>query len=349
MSVEILNRHELVDLIERTGPDEGYTSLQKALCARYPKIAWRVGSVSPIMQLHTDVVYDVAGEIVAQDLRTWLKDLVAEEGGDFLAAWEKHRSKGYCQPLTTVKPIHFGGYYGAAIDEIAEVKIEHHCDIETRGIFSSWKPDVLEDFLAPTNLEEVGEWNGAHVDRCKFISVNYISQSLKQLAQHEFKRRHEWAANHVIQRTTDGITEEISALEYDRNFYDVAPAARRFLQDWETSSANSEMVTKHWVFDVSTYRYDGSETLRIVPRPLHLPDRIKITDEMSIFGVMDLLDTFDKQAGYKMAWFFHAVYGNRVTPSVIREIAEGIEDGLIGLPQTDKDIVLKWADNGYNF
>lgn len=50
-----------------------------------------------------------------------------------------------------------------------------------------------------------------------------------------------------------------------------------------------------------------------------------------------------------MAWFFHAVYGNRLGPWAIRDVAAGLKRGKIGLPARDAAVIRRWTASEYGF
>jgi hypothetical protein len=127
---------------------------------------------------------------------------------------------------------------------------------------------------------------------------------------------------------------------------------RRFVDDWAASSAAVVPIVERWAFDVEDYVYKGERHMGITPRPVSwAPEgrEIRWEEGRSLYQLMDLIERFDAEVGYPMAWFFHATYGNQVGQWAIRDVAEGLRHKKIGLPKADMAVISRWAASEYGF
>ncbi len=52
---------------------------------------------------------------------------------------------------------------------------------------------------------------------------------------------------------------------------------------------------------------------------------------------------------FTFAWYFFMLHGNRIAQSVGETVAEAAEDGIITLPNWDRDVLRSWKDAPYSF
>lgn len=343
-------------LIAGATPAPGHAVLREALASRYPALAWRVGDYAETWFCPDKRVFAPDATVIAEDRKTWLKGLLDAAGGDFVRVWHDHRGKG----LATIEDEGHTVFAGAAIgprpEDAIEIKMDWIVGARTEGVFASRCPQGADDLLSPCGHEEIS-WSAPARPRYGLRRINDIAHALEQAEQLEQARRQEVARVHKVRASEihmDGSGQnlppkETSPIEADPHYLKRALRERRFVEDWAESSASATPFLAHWAFDVSDYEYKGERQLDYTPRPLTWADEIEWQEGRSLYLLMDRLERFDARIGHPMAWFFHAVYGNRLGPWAIRDVATGLKCGKIGLPARDEAVIRRWTASEYGF
>lgn len=342
----IPNIDVLRGLIGGATPAPGHAALREALASRYPMLVWRVGDYAETWFCPGKRVFAPDGIVIAEDRKTWLKGLLDAAGGDFVRVWHDHRGKG----LATIEDEGHTVFAGAAIgprpEDAIEIKMDWIVGARTEGVFASRCPQDADDLLSPCGHEEIS-WSAPVRPRYGLRRMNNIAGTLEQAEQLEQARSQEVARMHkvwVSEIHMDGSGQNLSPPYLKRVLRE-----RRFVDDWAESSASATPFLAHWAFDVSDYEYKGERQLNCTPRPLTWADEIEWQEGRSLYLLMDRLERFDARIGHRMAWFFHAIYGNRLGPWAIRDVAAGLKRGKIGLPARDMAVIRRWTASEYGF
>ncbi len=126
---------------------------------------------------------------------------------------------------------------------------------------------------------------------------------------------------------------------------------RRFLADWEHSSAGETLAFCHcWVLSMqeSVDRY-GEAVVSMKPVPACTPSAPYPAPEPALSGarLANFIHGFDRALGYPMAWYFHLLAGGRVP----YHIAQSVYDDQMGaydyLPPRDLKILRTWVERPY--
>ncbi|MGB0684400.1 MAG: hypothetical protein ACPGOV_16970 [Magnetovibrionaceae bacterium] len=151
---------------------------------------------------------------------------------------------------------------------------------------------------------------------------------------------------YALRRVSDFTTvldDSNSPLSMDEHF-------KRFVEDWEASSAGQEeRFSEHWVFLFQPHKDRfGEHRMLIKPRPVaeDLPDftisQIKHGEAMA-----KLVHAYDRAAGFGFAWYFHMVAGHGVKSSAGEAVMEDLMGAYDYLPARDLKILRAWAEAPY--
>jgi len=351
-NVDILRR-----VISTTIPAAGHEALRAALAARYPGLDWRAADYTETWFRPGKRVFDSAGNVIAEDRKEWISGLLNANGGNVNAVWEMHRGKGHATITEEGHTVFAGTAIGPRPEDAIEIKVDWIVDSRTEAVFNSDRPMDASDLLNSSGCWEEAGWQPQIKPRYELGRMNAIARTLEQAEELERDRRQEVARtrNIWVSEICMGSSgrsqppQKKSVLDIDPDYIRRPMGERRFVVDWAESSAGATPILTHWAFDVSDYEYDGLRRLGFTPRPLTWTGEIEWQEDRSLYQMMDLLEQFDETIGHPMAWFFHAVYGNKVGNWAIRDVNEGLRRQKISLPDCDAKVIRRWAANEYGF
>jgi len=132
---------------------------------------------------------------------------------------------------------------------------------------------------------------------------------------------------------------------------DSGPRLRRFLDDWDRSSAGeTSAFCEHWVLSIREYRdQDGDDHRSAKPVPIPRVEIPSLADAEVARGVKlaNQIHGFDRVLGYPFAWYFHML----TNPKVSHRLAEAVHADLIGaydyLPVRDLKVLRDWYNQPY--
>ena len=132
---------------------------------------------------------------------------------------------------------------------------------------------------------------------------------------------------------------------------DSGPRLRRFLDDWDRSSAGeTTSFCEHWVLSIREYRdQDGDDHLSAKPVPIPAGETPSLPGGEVARGakLANQIHGFDRALGYPFAWYFHML----TNPKVSHKLAEAVHADLIGaydyLPVRDLKILRDWYNQPY--
>lgn len=346
----------LRDLIAGVVPAAGHAGLRDALAARYPSLEWRVADYVETWFRPGRQVIDPAGNLIAADRKMWLRGLLDAVGGDFVQVWQEHRGSGFATVEEQGHTVFVAAAIGPRPEDAIETKVDWIVDGRAEPVFISERPQDASALLDPFSHEEV-DWRPTVQPRYQLHRMDAVAATLMEAEALDYARRVAVAQTRKVwvtevcmdSRDRDPAPRQMPILELDPAYLRRPIRERRFVDDWFDSSAGATSFLHHWAFDVGSHEDEGGRHLRIMPRPLTWADEIKPGRDMSLFMLMDQLERFDSEIGHPMAWFFHALYGNRLGFWAIQEVAEGLRRRKIGLPKRDKAVIERWMANEYGF
>lgn len=130
-----------------------------------------------------------------------------------------------------------------------------------------------------------------------------------------------------------------------------AAPIHRMLEDWGGSSAgNTSAFANHWVIATREHldRYQ-QPVFRAQPIPTLAGDPPEFVAAQGTQGLklQEVLQQFDRQVGYPMAWYFHMLTTKAVPHWVAQTVVEDALGGFAYLPQRDVDIARSWLHRPY--
>jgi hypothetical protein len=316
---------------------------------------------------------------VADKASSWIRQRVAEAGGDYLSVWRQF--KGAPSLLRTafrggtvwvVAPLGEGAadYVQLAVDQLQEVVLGPLID----GA-DWWRPDGIDDLLdgpvaASIDPKPIGGL------RYRLRQAVHAGNFVAKLAAAERQRRMEFLADNVLHeqcpsagrpgtiaviathRVRRGIVvtpgyREVEITEQDPEYLSRKMPIERFYADWSASSAGrlANHLFDHWAVRFSDHEDGGGRHLHGIPVWLTrktLP-KIETKPGQTVFALMDRLQRLDERVGCTFGWYFFMLHGNRIGPSVGDRVVEAVEDGMITLPRWDRDVLKQWKAEPYSF
>ena len=351
------NVNVLRDLVAAIAPVDGHESLRAALASHYPALEWRVAEFKESWSRPGNRVYDSVGNLIAENRRAWINELLDAANGDYHRVWAENSGKGYATITEEGHSVFAGAAIGSRPEDVIEIKMDWFVDAIAEEVFQSQRPMDANDLLGPAGYWQQANWKPQISPRYNLRWMNVIDRTLEMAEQIEYSRRQEYVRTHSIWESKSGVgragrgnePQKKSLLELDPNFLRHRLGERRFIADWAESTAGATPILTHWAFDVSDYEFEGERHLSITPRPITWADEIEWRNDRSLYQLMDLLERFDAAIGHSMAWFFHATYGNRLGIWAIRAVARGLERRKIGLADRDVKVIRRWVDDEYGF
>jgi hypothetical protein len=132
---------------------------------------------------------------------------------------------------------------------------------------------------------------------------------------------------------------------------DAAARVRRFLEDWDRSSAGeSACFSDHWVLSLREYQdRDGEGRLTAKPVTTFAGQFQPVPEDLAARGaaLANIIHGLDRQIGYPFAWYFHMLTDKRIS----HRMAEAVHADLLGayayLPARDLKVLQDWYDRPY--
>jgi hypothetical protein len=235
-----------------------------------------------------------------------------ESGGDLDALLLKVRDLRYFATRLNGQTHYLVVQTGPAARDFIQIEVEQVQEVLDRCLTDpDWFPDSVEEFVDPLDFPR--------------LEPEPVGPS--RLA---FRR---------LVRIADLMGSE-----------DAGPRLRRFLDDWDRSSAGESAFCEHWVLSIREYRdRDGDDRLSAKPVPLPVAAIPALPDGEVARGakLANQIHGFDRTLGYPFAWYFHML----TNPKVSHRLAEAVHGDLMGaydyLPAKDIKVLSDWYDSPY--
>ena len=323
-----------------------------ALQQQYPRRSWKLLKRKESWQSAAVAVVSAEGTRIAENAEEWLKreaptdrarymlaNTIAKDG---TALSRKERQAAYAIGLDPQDPLNF-----------VQVKFFR----ETELLCSA---DKLEPLSWSRDIESL-PWGNALRSAPVLVSGDQdIVHSLRWLElckatnvmerQRQLRRLEEIV---VQQRLPSGEkSQPVPLLQHDPKIADVTKRPcreERWFNDWRRSSAGELPMGEHWILDTHDFTdKEGVRHVGFIPRAVVWPATISPTRK-SPKPLMDDLARLDDRTKCRFGWYFHMVYGNRVSHHAAEIVIAGIRRGAISLPTRDQAILMDWAADPYRF
>lgn len=237
----------------------------------------------------------------------------AESGGDVETLLLKLETVQYFATRLNGQTHYLAAQTGTTAGDAIQIEIERLQEVLDRSLTDpDWFPDSVEEFIDPLDFPRL-EPEPVGGPRLLFRRLTRIS---------------------------DLVASE-----------DAGPRLKRFLHDWDRSSAaESEDFSAHWVLAIREYQdRDGEDRLSAKPIPVAAARIPALPDAEVARGaaLANQIHGFDRELGYPFAWYFHML----TNPKVSHRLAEAVHADLMGaydyLPARDLRVLRDWYLDPY--
>ncbi|MEY9279124.1 hypothetical protein [Bradyrhizobium yuanmingense] len=295
------------------------------------------------------------------ELRPWMTAELAKDGGDIDALWRRLKQTDLQVTEWRGTSAFVFAPTGPAAADYIQIALGRESEWQAGPIINpdyrpfgedelfdpGWirRDDFREtDHLAGPVYRLLNRAGGAFVHVRSFLGrCSRIERERREAKRPEMERR-------VIREIGPDGTRETPFLEAVPDWFDYVPREIRFFQDWEESSASAHRVFAHWALDIRDYTHRGEREIGFIPRPLRPPkDRLLATPDLSVHPLMHRIEAVDREVGLPFGWFFLMTHGHWVDPDVGQAIAVELRAQRVRLPDRDRAVLLRWADQPYGF
>ena len=263
-------------------------------------------------------VVDMVGNHVANDLSEWVERTYLECGQNLQTLIEHTLEQKLIATKQTGKTLYFVIQTGNAAEEFTLIEIDKTHEVSDRMLVDEKQPpEDLEEFIDPLSPFCIESYSLGH-------------------SRYTYRRKTDVGLfMEVINQRTPG-----------------KHPVQRFMDDWNRSSAGQKAtMSNDWI--IRPYRHIGRFGEQIVNVEIvnthknNLPHLEDFTGKKGSI-LSNLLNRFDRQAGYPFAWFFYMLKGIRVAPYCAEGVYQDIIDEYFYLPDRDISVVKDWIVEPYN-
>ncbi|MBU1235532.1 MAG: hypothetical protein KJ634_00595 [Gammaproteobacteria bacterium] len=264
-------------------------------------------------------VVDAARNHVAADIERWAAAELARHGDDFHAFADAHAESDLHATRITGKTHYWTASTGDSAADFMQAEIEELQEVVCHPLFG--------DDEIPASIEELIDPRQGRQDKPAPLGIPFY--------------------------TLHRITDAAEFLARMRAQKPEPQPVHRFVEAWETSSAgNAARFSNHWVFAVREHldRYRQPK-LSATPVAAIVGAAPKFEGGFGARGLAlaKALQSFDRQAGYPMAWFFHMLTTRAVPHAVAAVVVEDMQGGFAYLPERDVRVLKDWLFKPYGF
>jgi hypothetical protein len=262
-------------------------------------------------------VVDGHGRRLSDDIEDWV---LGETGGDMVELFNRYADAGLRFTRVTGRRLYLTVATGPAPLDFLQVEIDQVQEMLCRPVFDGDTiPDTVEQ------LAVLPPWK----DATPLGQAHYV-----------YRR---------VTRFTD-MPELVAEHTGDLRL-------KRFIEEWSASSAGAAShFSEHWVLRVVPYRNsDGEHVLEAVPlsaAAVSVPDLADAREHDVDYNPARVLAAVDRDAGYRMAWYFLQIARHFAPYRVVVDARDGFnacKGGVAALPDKDAAILDRWVAEPYNF
>lgn len=343
---------EIAGLINGLSAAEGIQTIVSALEDRFPW-SFRAAMIHDGAFRPNVALYEAEGNKIADNVAGWIEVEVATNG-NVGATVKKWKSANLVRSKQKIDKYVLTAQLSADPSDLMLVKVDIFQEV-THKIFGSrwWGYEDLDDLMEGYSTEDAVEEEKPIGAPCfHFSRVDHLPELLSRITSSEVARRRLHAESHVVERRQGRTGEKITVpfLEAYPDFLNYRHYVARLIEDWGRIGPPISFGD-FWNVDIRSWTndIDGTEEFKIMPRPADLQAIPKIELADNLWDIMKQCEIVDTAAGFPFAWFFHAVYGNRMSSDAIRVICEGIEKKKIQFPSAQNQVLMDWAKESYAF
>lgn len=263
-------------------------------------------------------VVDLAGNRIAGDLIEWVERTYLECGQNLQTLIEHTLEQKLIATKQTGRTLYFVIQTGSSAEDFTLIEIDKTHEVSDRMLADEQHPpEDLEEFIDPLYPCCIESYSLGH------SRYTYRRKTDVRLFMEVINQRH--PGKHPVQR---------------------------FMDDWNRSSAALKIkMSEDWI--IRPYRHTGRFGEQIVTAEIvntHLNNLPHLEDFTGKKGTAlnNLLNRFDRQAGYAFAWFFYMLKGKLVSTHGAESVYRDISSDFAYLPERDEIILKEWIASPYN-
>ncbi|HTZ00137.1 MAG TPA: hypothetical protein VMB75_09895 [Rhodocyclaceae bacterium] len=293
----------------------GSAGLARELTALAPQLAFREVLARGGWYRLGGVV-DGDGRHLADDLERWATAELAARDDDFQALADDFRARGLRATRLNGRTHYWVAATGEGPADFLQLEIEELQEVVCHPLFAGEAPASLEEIVDPS-------------ESCAQTAIG--------------------APFYALRRLTD-VGEFLARMRAQRAD---PQAVHRFVEDWSQSSAGSATgFSNHWVLAVRE-QPDRYRQTQLGATPVAAvngaPPRFHGAFGAQGLALQKALQSFDRQAGYPMAWFFHMLTTKTVPHALANAVIDDVQGGFGYLPDRDVAVVKRWLFKPYGF
>jgi hypothetical protein len=314
MNKYIENNQQLVELCNKTSTDQGIDAILTGLAPVFPELQFE-HVLSRGGWYRLGGVVDANSNRITDNIASWAEQ---ESAGDMEQLVLKYIDSVYFATRLSGQTHFFTVSTGDKPEQFIQLEIEEIQEVLDRPLVErDWFPDSMQDFLDPIDYTKL-EPEPVGKSRYIFRRITNMDQLIHQTA--------------IESRHLKNI--------------------RRFLEDWQHSSANdTACFCQHWVLalrefaDRDGYRQVNAKPVATISKgPAELPE----IEGKSGAELSTAIQRYDNVMGYHFSWFFMMLSSqsdNFVLADAVLRDQSGEYDYI---PVKDLKVLTDWATDPYS-
>jgi len=264
-------------------------------------------------------VVDMDGKRIANDLIEWVERTYLECGQNLQTLIDYTLEQKLIATKQTGKTLYFVVQTGNSAEDFTLIEIDKTSEVSDRMLVDENNPpEDLEEFIDPLQPFCIESYCFGH------SRYTYRRKTDVKLFMEVINERHPGEAHPV----------------------------QRFMNDWNRSSAGQKCcMSDDWL--IRPYSHTGRFGEQIVNAEIINTHKNNLPHLENFSGkkgsaLNNVLNRFDRQAGYSFAWFFYMVKGKLVSTHSADSVYQDISNDYAYLPERDEKILRDWIAKPYN-
>lgn len=364
--MEILHKDKIAEILAHTPYQEDHAPLMKALRFAYPGWEFVLAGIQGEYRAAGQKLLTAEGDVIADDFESWVRAKYEAMGQDVRSVWENHKDAGMVLAERRRTRLVVVGPYGPEPDAFMQMDVDVKHETTGRYAFenNSWStPDCLRDLLQPmTDLAPERELSPRTYELSAVTDIRRFVRDMVDI----YRVERQAMLPEVEKKMVHCLDIDVPQQRRPRSvpFLDIHPdwaewehPCTRLFRDWQESSAGQfgYRFCDHWFFSMNDYTdNDGKRHMSVIPRwadadrVRDLPT-IRLDEEDSSIDAFNMLCDFDDRAGYKFAWYFFMLHGNKINAGAALAVVRGVQNCSIWLPERDERVLMRWHQRIYGF
>ena len=262
-------------------------------------------------------VVDMDGNRIANDLIEWAERTYLECGQNLQTLLDYTIEQKLIATKQTGRTLYFVVQTGDRAEDFTLIEIDKTHEVSDRMLVDEKNPpEDLEEFIDPLHPFCIESFAFGH------SRYTYRRKTDVKLFMEVINERHR--GEHPVQR---------------------------FMDDWNRSSAGpKKRMSDEWI--IRPYQHTGRfgeqiVNVEIINRHQYVLPHLEDLTGKKGSALSNLLNRFDRQAGYPFAWFFYMIKGKHVSTHCAEAVYRDISGDFAYMPQRDEAVIRDWIASPY--